>query len=99
MRTITAVIRARPGAEAALRAALLEVAAHVAAHEPRTRGFFLSQGAEDARVFTTYERFDDEAAMAAHNGSPAVARFFETARPLIEGEVILVTAEEFSVRP
>lgn len=96
MKTISAILRARPGAEGALRAALLDVAAHVAAHEPDTVGFFVSQDAGDPTRFTTYERFTDHAAMDRHNGSEAVARFFAIAQPILDGEVILVTADEIS---
>lgn len=99
MKTITAIIRAKAGAEGALRDALLDVAAHVAANEPETLGFFVSVDEADPRVFTTYERFADAAARDAHNGSAAVARFFEVAAPLIDGEVTLVTSEEIGAAP
>ncbi|GJD60204.1 putative quinol monooxygenase [Methylobacterium frigidaeris] len=98
MKTISAILRARPGAEDTLRAALLDVAAHVAANEPDTVGFFVSQDAADPTRFTTYERFTDESAMDRHNGSEAVARFFRIAQPILDGEVILVTADEISCR-
>ncbi len=98
MKTISAILRARPGAEDTLRAALLDVAAHVATNEPDTVGFFVSQDAGDPARFTTYERFTDEAAMDRHNGSEAVARFFRIAQPILDGEVILVTADEISAR-
>jgi len=98
MHTITAIIRARPDGAAALGAALLAVAAEVAANEPGTLGFFVSVDAEDPCVFTTYERFVDAAAMDAHNGSPAVARFFAVAAPLLDGPVTLVTAREISAK-
>jgi quinol monooxygenase YgiN len=95
MITITAVIRARPGAAEALQAALLEVAAHARANEPETVDFFLSRSVEDPDVFTTYERFVDAAAKDRHNGSAAVARFFEVGGPLIEQPVILHTCAEY----
>ncbi|KMO40378.1 antibiotic biosynthesis monooxygenase [Methylobacterium variabile] len=98
MKTISAILRARSGAEDTLRAALLDVAAHVAANEPDTVGFFVSQDEGDPTRFTTYERFADAAAMDRHNGSEAVARFFATAQPILDGEVILVTADEISAR-
>ena len=94
MITITAVIRAKAGREAALRDALLDVARHAEREEPGTLGFFVSQGIEDRAVFTTYERFADEAAKDAHNGSDAVARFFDRAGELIEGDAILHTCAE-----
>ncbi len=99
MITITAVIRAKPGQAGALKAALLDVAAHVATHEPGTVDFYLSQSVADPHVLTTYERFVDEAAKDRHNGSPAVARFFEVGGPLIDGPVVLETCVEFWVRP
>jgi quinol monooxygenase YgiN len=96
MITITAVIRARAGREAALRDALAEIARHAAREEPGTFGFFVSQGIEDRAVFTTYERFADEAAKDAHKGSDAVARFLAQAGGLIEGDAILHTCAELS---
>jgi len=96
MPTITAVIRVKAGEEAVMKAALLDVAAHVQANEPETLDFFLSQDAEDPCRFTTYERFTDTAAMDRHNGSDVVAKFFAIAKPILDGEVVLVTAEEFS---
>ncbi|TGD95504.1 putative quinol monooxygenase [Methylobacterium nonmethylotrophicum] len=98
MKTISAILRAKPGAEETLRAALLDVAAHVAANEPDTVGFFISQDDGDPARFTTYERFTDQAAMDRHNGSEAVARFFRVAQPILDGEVILVTADEIACR-
>lgn len=98
MITISAVIRVKPGTEATMRAALLDVAAHVAANEPETIDFFLSQSIETPEIFTTYERFADRAAMDRHNGSDVVARFFAIAKPILDGEVVLVTADEFSAK-
>ena len=98
MLTISAVIRVKPGEEAAMRDGLLAVAAHVAANEPETIGFFVSQDASDPALFTTYERFADQAAMDRHNGSDIVAAFFALAKPIIDGEVLLVTANELSAK-
>jgi quinol monooxygenase YgiN len=99
MLTITAVIRAKAGQEQAMRQALLDVAKNVQDTEPNTISFFVSQDATDPQVFTTYERFVDREAMDAHNGSAAVARFFAIAKPIIDGDVVLVTAEEISAKP
>ena len=96
MITITAVIRAKAGHEATMRDALVAVAAHVAASEPETIGFFISQSETEPGLFTTYERFADKAAMDRHNGSAAVATFFGIAKPILDGEVILVTSQEIS---
>ena len=96
MKTITAIIRVKPGTEATMRGGLLKVAENVKANEPDTIGFFISQDAADACVFTTYERFADQAAMDAHNNSATVAAFFEVAKPILDGDVILITADEIS---
>ena len=94
MITITAVIRAKKGHDTALRQALLEVADNVRANEPDTVGFFVSQDASDPCLFTTYERFTDQAAMDRHNSSAASTRFFTLATPILDGPVTLVTAAE-----
>jgi quinol monooxygenase YgiN len=96
MHTITAVIRTKAEHEAVMRDALLAVAAHVAANEPETIGFFISQSEEDPCLFTTDERFTDKAAMDRHNGSAAVATFFGIAKPILDGEVLLFTTKETS---
>jgi len=83
MITLTAVIRVKPGEQAAMRAALLEVASYVAANEPGTVGYFVSQSTERPELFTTYERFADRAAMDRHNDSPAVAKFIAVAKGML----------------
>jgi quinol monooxygenase YgiN len=98
MLTITAVIRAKKGHEDTMRRALLEVAESVRINEPNTIGFFVSQDQADPAVFTTYERFLDQAAMDAHNNSQAVARFFGIAKPILDGDVVLVTCTEISAK-
>jgi quinol monooxygenase YgiN len=94
--TITAVLRAKPGMETELQAALLAVAAHVRATEPGTVDFFVSRDVETPAVFTTYERFQDRAAMDTHNGSAAVAAFFAAAEPILDGPVTLHICDEIS---
>ena len=98
MLTITAVIRAKKGHEDTMRRALLEVAENVRGSEPNTIGFFVSQDQTNPSVFTTYERFLDQAAMDAHNNSQVVARFFGIAKPILDGDVVLVTGTEISAK-
>jgi quinol monooxygenase YgiN len=98
MLTITAIIRVKKGHEAVMRQALLEVAASVRANEATTVGYYISQDAADPCVFTTYERYVDRAAMDRHNNSEAVLRFFGVAKPMIDGEVTLVTGTEISTK-
>jgi quinol monooxygenase YgiN len=99
MLTITAIIRSRKGHEQTMLDALLAVADNVQRNEPETIAFFVSQDASDPCVFTTYERFVDQAAMDRHNSSAASAGFFAIAKPILDGEVILVkAAEKFAKR-
>ena len=98
MHTITAVIRAKPGHEHTLRDALLAVADNVQRNEPGTISFFVSQDPANPCVFTTHERFTDQAAMDRHNNSAAVATFFSIAQPILDGDVVLVTALEISAK-
>ena len=98
MHTITAVIRAKPGHEHTLRDALLAVAGNVQRNEPGTISFFVSQDPSNPCVFTTHERFVDQAAMDRHNNSATVATFFGIAQPILDGDVVLVTALEISAK-
>ena len=98
MLTITAIIRVKSGYDRAMRDALLEVAENVRANEPETIGFFISQDVEDPLVFTTYERFTDRTAMERHNNSEVVARFFGIAKPILDGDVTLITSSELSAK-
>ncbi len=96
--TLTAIIRAKPGAEAKVRNALLKVGEHVQAYEPGTLDYFVAQDPADPTRFTTYERFKDLAAMTAHNEGPGSKTFFAEAGDLLEGPVTIVTAEEIFSR-
>ena len=96
MITITAIIRSKKGQEETLKTALLEVAQYVNKNEPDTVSFYISQDINDPSVFTTYERFASKTAMETHNGSTAVQIFFDKAQPILDGDVILVTATEVS---
>ncbi len=99
MLTITAIIRVKQGQEDTMKQGLLQVADNVAANEPETQGFYIAQDAADPCVFTTYERFTDQAAMDRHNNSETVARFFAIAKPILDGEVTLLTCNEISAKP
>ncbi|WP_407146510.1 putative quinol monooxygenase [Bradyrhizobium sp. ORS 86] len=81
-----------------MRQALLDVADHVRANEPSTVGYYVSQDGSDPCVFATYERYLDQAAMDRHNNSQAVARFFEVAKAILDGDVILMSGNEIFER-
>lgn len=98
MLTITAIIRARTGSESVLREALLEMARHAQANEPDTVDYHVAQDEADPRVFTTFERYTDQAAMDRHNGSDALARFFEAVKGHLDGDAVIIKARELSAK-
>lgn len=98
MQTLTAILRAKPGHEDTVKAALLQVGAYVRAHEPDTPGFFVAQDPDDPCRFTTYERFTDRAAMDRHNAGEGSKGFFAEAEHLLDGPVTILTATEIFAR-
>ena len=98
MLTITALIRARAGHEEVVERALRAVIAEVKAREPGTVAYFVSRSNDDPAVFTTFERFVDEAAMSRHNESPAVAAFVAATRDSLAGSVVLHSCRELDAK-
>lgn len=94
MQTLTAILRARKGEEARVRAELLKVGVYARDHESGTIGFHVAQDDDDPCLFTTYERFKDKAAMERHNNGAGSQGFFAAAGGLLDGEVTVVMAEE-----
>ena len=98
MLTITAIIRARPGHEQTVERALRAVIAAVKAEEPGTVAYVVSRDRDDPGLFTTFERFVDEAAMTRHNKSPAVAAFVAATRDSLAGPVVLHSCRELDAK-
>ncbi len=94
MFTLTAILRAKPGHEDTVKAALLTVGEYVRTHEPDTASFFVTQSAEDPRLFVTHERFNDLAAMDRHNEGKGSKGFFAAAGHLLDGPANVVTGPE-----
>ena len=98
MLTITAVIRAKVGQEQVVERALRAVVAAVKANEPGTVAYVLSRDHDDPTIFTTFERFRDEAAMTLHNNSQAVADFVAATKDSLAGPVLLHTCRELDAK-
>lgn len=98
MLTITAVIRARAGHEEAVERALRAVIAEVKASEPDTVAYVVSRSSDDPTIFTTFERFVDEAAMTRHNDSRAVADFVAATGNSLDGPVVLHACRELDAK-
>jgi len=98
MLTITAVIRAKAGREDVVERALRAVIAAVKAGESGTVAYVVSRGRDDPKVFTTFERFRDEAAMTLHNQSQAVADFVAATKDSLAGPMILHSCRELDAK-
>jgi quinol monooxygenase YgiN len=98
MLTITAVIRAKAGQEQVVERALSAVIAAVRAGEPGTVAYVVSQDRDDRAVFTTFERFVDEAAMTRHNQSQAVADFVAATKDSLAGPIVLHSCRELDAK-
>lgn len=91
---LTAIIRAKKGTETTVLAELLKVGGYAKEHEPGTIDFFVTQDANDPCLFSTYERFVDQAAMEKHNEGAGSQGFFTAAGDLLDGPVTVVMANE-----
>jgi quinol monooxygenase YgiN len=98
MLTITAVIRAKAGHEEVVERALRAVIAAVKAGEPGTVVYVVSQDRDDPTVFTTFERFVDEAAMTRHNESQAVADFVAATKDSLAAPIVLHGCRELDAK-
>ena len=98
MMSISAILRVKPGHEATLRDALLEMIETVKRDEPGTVEYFISQSIDDPQIFTTYERFVDRAAMDRHNNSVAVAKVIAIATPILADRIVLHSANELAAK-
>ena len=98
MLTITPLIRAKAGHEEVVERALRAVIAEVKANEPGTVAYVVSRTRDDPAIFTTFERFVDEAAMTRHNDSRAVADFVAATRESLDGPVVLHTCREIDAK-
>lgn len=98
MLTITALIRAKVGHEQVVGRALRAVIRAVKAGEPGTLAYVISQDRDDPTVFTTFERFVDEAAMALHNESRAVGDFVAATKDSLDGPVVLHSCRELDAK-
>ncbi len=94
MVSITAVLTCTDGNEDLLRKALLNVVIHAREHEPGTVSYYATQDTTKPQRFTTYERYESEAAMAEHNGSAAVDEFFKIAVPILAEPALVITGAE-----
>lgn len=84
--TVIAQMRARPGAESELRAALEALIAPTTRDDGH-RVYDLHQGLDDPAVYVFYERWASRSQHAAHMRSPHLEHFVAEHLHLLDGEL------------
>jgi quinol monooxygenase YgiN len=95
---VIATLKVQPGKENDFIAAAKKMIAHVTANEPDTTTYTLHQSKADPTTFVFYEVYANDAAFAAHGGSPAMAEFFGAAGTLLAGRPDIAMYEEIAAR-
>ncbi len=86
--TVVATMRAQPGKEDALRAALVEMAGP-STGDAGCVNYDLHQGVDDPTVFVFYENWESAEALRDHLAQPHLARFEQVAPELLAGPVAI----------
>lgn len=94
----TAILRARPGYDRAIREALLDLADSVRAEEAGTLEFRIVQDRHEPTVFTLISRCADQAALDAHVESGPMTHFLWAAKSMMDGPLTLSIGEEIFVK-
>ena len=90
--SIVAEVRAKPGKEAALRAATLPLVDLVRG-DPKNLVYFLQENREAPGHFIFYEIFANQADFDAHNAMPYVQEWFAKLPELADGGVTVMRME------
>ena len=85
MLTVVAKIKVKADQAAKFEEEARKLIAHVQANEPGTRTYVLHRSTADPTVYLFYEVYEDQAAFAAHGGSPAMQAFFGAMRGVVDG--------------
>jgi quinol monooxygenase YgiN len=83
--TVIAKLKVKPEQAAAFEAEAKKMIAHVEANEPGTKTYVCHKSTADPAVYLFYEVYEDQAAFAAHGGSPAMQAFFGAMRGILDG--------------
>jgi quinol monooxygenase YgiN len=83
--TVVAKIKVKPDQGPAFEAEARKMSAHVRANEPGTLTYVCHRSTADPTVYLFYEVYKDQAAFAAHGGSPAMQAFFGAMRGIVDG--------------
>jgi quinol monooxygenase YgiN len=95
---VIATLKVQPGKEDDFIAAAKKMIDYVNANEPGTTTYPLNRSQADPTTFVFYEVYADQAAFAAHGGSPAMAEFFGAAGTLLAGRPDIAMFEEIAAK-
>jgi quinol monooxygenase YgiN len=87
--TVVATMRAQPGREDELRAALEEMVGP-STGDAGCVTYDLHQGLDDPAVFVFYENWESAEELQAHLRQPHVARFSAAAAGLLDGDITIL---------
>lgn len=94
MLTVLAKLKVKADRTAAFEEEARKMLAHVQGNEPGTLTYVCHRNTADPTVYAFYEVYADQAAFAAHGGSPAMAAFFQSMRGILDGRPEIETYEE-----
>lgn len=85
MLTVVAKLKVKADKAAAFEAEAQKMLAHVRANEPGTLTYVCHRSTADPTLYLFYEVYRDQAAFAAHGGSPAMQAFFGAMGGIVDG--------------
>jgi len=77
MIAVTSELRSRPGKEAEVERIGHALARRACEDEPGCRGYTVARSRHDPRLFLTFERYEDDAALAEHSRAPHFKQAFD----------------------
>ena len=93
MLTVVAKLKVKADKADAFEAEARKMIAHVRENEPGTLTYTLHKSTGDAGEYLFYEVYQDQAAFAAHGGSPAMQAFFGAMPGVLDGRPELTMYE------
>ena len=94
MLTVIATLKVKSDQTAAFEEEAKKMLAYVTANEPGTLVYVCNRSTADPTLYVFYEEYRDQAAFAAHGGSPAMQAFFGAMGGILAGRPDIAMYEE-----
>jgi quinol monooxygenase YgiN len=98
MLTVIATLKVKADKTAAFEDEARKMIAHVQANEPGTQTYICHRSTADPTTYVFYEVYADQAAFAAHGGSPAMQAFFAAMRGIVDGRPEIAMYEAIAAK-